>query len=94
MTTDSHSGAQPRKKPVMIRIVWGGGNESHVIEFPRIRLALRKFNQAVGVYVSLFSLIRRANAFNPRCTATFTADLDIPVRTAASLTLNPSSFTY
>jgi hypothetical protein len=30
----------------------------------------------------------------PRCTATFTVDSDIPHRVAASLTLNPSSFTY
>ena len=42
----------------------------------------------------LSCLIRSANAFKPRCTATFMADSDIPLRAAASLTLKPSSFTY
>lgn len=32
--------------------------------------------------------------FSPLCTLTLMADSDMPQRVAASLTLNPSSFTY
>src|SRR6266852_7191642 len=51
-------------------------------------------DQLVSFHDGFSSRIRRARAFKPRCTDTFTADSDIPDRAAASLTLNPSSFTY
>ena len=52
-------------------------------------------NQIIGLHVFDFSAaIAAANALSPRCTFTFTADTDISQRTAASVTLNPSSFTY
>jgi hypothetical protein len=64
-------------------------------ENPRSDLgSAERVDKAVRVQVPLSCLIRSASAFKPRCTATFTADSDIPLRAAASLTLSPSSFTY
>jgi hypothetical protein len=51
-------------------------------------------DQILSFHDRLLRLISCDKAFNPRCTDTFTADGDIPVRAAVSLTLNPSSFMW
>ena len=49
-------------------------------------------NQFICIHVRI--RIRPASAFRPRCMPTFTADSDMPTRTAVCATLSPCIFTY
>ena len=59
-----------------------------------LKIDAKRVNKPLRIHVFLSSVIRSARAFKPRCTATLTADSDIPHRVVASLMLNPSTFTY
>src|SRR5262249_13433126 len=59
-----------------------------------LQIGAEDLNKLIGIHSPFSSLIRNANAFRPRCTATFRADPHMPHRAAASLTLSPSSLTY
>src|SRR5579862_1546671 len=67
---------------------------SQLIAIHGLQVGAEDVDELIRVHASLSLRICDANAFSPRCTATFTADSDMPQRVAVSLTLSPSSFTY
>src|ERR1700746_1209920 len=65
-----------------------------LVSSDRFQVRTENVDQPICRHVAFSLAISNTNAFKPRCAATFTADSDIRQRTAASLTLSPSNFTY